>query len=150
MLSYKDLLDTTAKRLREAFPERPVYIEFCPQRFKRPSFLLELIRTGEEEGNLETVVRTVYLTITCFEETNDYYNTAVLQMIQTQETVQRLFRSGFLQVEDRAIKVKASAAGSNPNEAYIELTLEYFDDRTDGSPAYETMQELSVTIKKED
>ena len=135
--------------LVQEYPEDTVYIDLCPKDFDRPSFWIEAIRKTIDSVNKRTVKVTEYFSITCFDETDNYYNSDTVNLLTRQQQVLDMFRSGYLSVDDRAIKVKASAGGRNLAEAYIDIQFEYYDERSADEDTTLKMKEVITTIKEE-
>lgn len=131
MVKQKDILREINIILVKAFPKYAVYINNCPKDFERPSFLLELVRMSQRDVSRNTFEKTVYFTITCFTTIDERYHSDAEDIIELQENVLQLFAQGYVKVGDRAIKVQGSTGGIDTDRAYIDLQLEYFDNRTD-------------------
>lgn len=69
MTSASDILDAIAAVLAKAFPKRPIYVNFCPDDFKRPCFLIEFISSTQTAASYFVNELTVHFTVTCFEKT---------------------------------------------------------------------------------
>lgn len=117
--------------LVEIAPEYKVYPQRCPKDFKRPSFLIEYVRTSRRDMNKSTVEKTVYLKITCFVEKDAYYRSDTDELAEIQEKIMQAFTERHLTVNDRAIKMQSSTGGFEEDMAFIDLQCTYFDNRTD-------------------
>lgn len=85
-----------------------------------------------------------YFTITYFSEIDDYYNSDKVNLQRILIEVEKIFRRGYIEVESRAIKMKASNGGSNDNEIYIDLQLEYFEDKEEIQEEIELIQSIEL------
>ncbi|WP_313342518.1 DUF6838 family protein [Sedimentibacter sp.] len=145
ILNSIKIMDAINTLLVNKYPEYTVYIDLCPDDFDRPSFLIEQIRKNVDSVNKGTVKVTEYFSVTCFEDTGDYTTNLLIR----QQEVLDMFRSGYLNVEDRSIKAKANNGGKDFTEAYIDLQFEYYDDRSDDEDTTPKIKEVITTIKEE-
>ena len=145
MVKQNDIFTAINKLLVALYPNYTVYIQECEKDFDRPSFMIELMRISQIDVCRASVEKTVYCTITCFSTTDDYYRSNPEELTNLQDTILQKLQIGYLKVGDRAIKVKASAGGTDPDRAYIDLQFEYFDNRTD--EAEQAPLTTSVTTK---
>jgi hypothetical protein len=145
MVKQKDILQAINRMLIAVYPDYTIYIQDCPKDFDRPSFMIEFVRTNQIDVSRTTIEKTVYYTITCFTIIDEYYRSDPEELADLQETILQKLLIGYLLVGDRALKVKASTGGLDPDRAYIDLQLEYYDNRTD--EADQTPLATSVTTK---
>ena len=149
MVKQTDIFLSINKLLVEAFPNFVVYVQDCPKDFKRPSFLIEFVRLSQIDVCRQSVEKTIYLTITCFNEKDKYGRSDMEKLADIQDTVLQLFLKGYVMVEDRAIKVKSSAGGMDTDmAAYIYLQFEYFDNRTDEEDQTPLAASVNTRIKE--
>ena len=142
MIDFVKIQDEINKLLVKKYPNFTVYINKIPQDFERPSFAIEFIRNSLEEVNKGIIRETDYFTITYFAELDDYYNTDKFNLQNVLLNIQRVFRSGYIKIEDRAIKVKTSNGGSNDDEIYLDLQFEYYEDREEVKEQEEEIKEI--------
>lgn len=121
-----------------------IYRNRYPRDFDRPSFLIETVKFDIDASTRKTVSCVDYLTITCFVEVDENGNGADGALIAVQSDVMQLFRPGFIRVGDRALKVKASTGGADFDRSYVELQLEFYDDRTDEQDTAPLMEEFDI------
>lgn len=129
MIDFIKIQTEINKLLVKQYPEFTVYINKTPDEFERPSFLIEYINNSSEQVSCNTISESVYYTVTYYGPVDDFYNTDRLDLQSVLVNILKLFRKGFLAVEDRAINVKASSGGMNDNEIYMDLQFEYYEDR---------------------
>ena len=129
MVKLNDLFTSINKLLISLFRSHTVYTQSCPKDFKRPSFLIEYVKTTQSDVNRFTIEKTAYFTITGFTKIDSYYRSEPSELISMKENVLELFSDGYVQVGDRSIKVKSSSGGMDTDRIYIELQFEYFDER---------------------
>lgn len=131
MIATEDIATQINSLLVGKFPERTVYRNRYPRSFDRPSFLIETVKDATDAANRKTVRCVAFFTITCFVEVDEFENSVDGELIAVQDAVMQIFRPGFIRVGDRALKVKASTGGADFDRSYVDLQLEYFDDRSD-------------------
>lgn len=131
MLDLIKVRDQINILLVNRYPSLTVYINREPKDFERPSFLIEYITSNSDSISKDIIKEKLYYTITYFSEVDEYYNTDKLDLHSVLVEVLKIFRCGYIKIEDRSITVKASSGGSNDNEIYIDLELEYLEDRAE-------------------
>lgn len=148
MVKSVDIMDAINRELVKAWPKRTVYVDVCPVDFKRPSFWIQeaSIQTAPANANMLTI--TAYFTVTCIDEVDKYYHTKSRRLLADQQAVMDLFRGETIQVGDRILPIRASNGGRDNDMAFVDLQLEFVDERTDQEPQYETMGEVSVNMKE--
>jgi len=99
--------------------------------------------------NRRTIQETDYFTITCFDTTDDYSHSDTVQLLTLQNGVLDIFRNGYINVDDRSVKVRASSGGRNFDQAYIDLQFEYYDDRSDAIDDTPLINKVYTTVKEE-
>ncbi|QEY35929.1 hypothetical protein FL966_05875 [Caproiciproducens galactitolivorans] len=126
-----------------------VYLNRTPKDFERPSYLIEAISNELGSVNCRTVKQTVYLTITCFAVVDAFGNSDDGVLVNLQDGVLNLFRKGYLKVADRALEVQASTGGADFDRSYVDLQLEFYDDRSDETDTAPLMKEIEWNLKEE-
>ncbi|MBS6501883.1 MAG: hypothetical protein KH415_09660 [Clostridium sp.] len=146
MLDLIKIRDEINKLLVKKYPSLTVYINKVPKDFERPSFLIEYITSSQDQVNKNTLKEQLFYTITYFSTVDEYYNTDKLELHSVLVEVLKVFRVGYINIEDRAITIKASSGGSNENEIYIDLQLEYFENRIEEIEGIEEVGEIENNI----
>lgn len=149
MINFIKIQDKINELLVKLYPDFTVYINQVPQNFERPSFCIDFVSNTVDDNNKELVKEIDYFTITYFAEVNEYYNTDKFNLQNVLLGVLNIFRNGFIEVDDRAVKVKASKGGFNDNEVYIDLQFEYYDNRvekTEEEEEYEIMRKVYANV----
>lgn len=118
--------------------------------FTRPAFLLEYVTSTQEDGGLRVVRCTDYFALTLYVETDPYYDSDRGELVDAVSAVMSLFSRTHLLADGRALNLQASGAGSDENQAYIDLQTTYFEARETDEETYQTMDDVQVTIQKED
>lgn len=150
MVKTNDIMTAINEKIVESFPYT-VYVQRCPKDFVRPSFWIQHIRTSRRDVNRSTVEKTVYFTITCFTPLDEHFAVDPEELIELQEAIIQLFSAGYLNVGDRAIKIKSSSGGIDIDRAYVDLQFEFYDDRFDETDDAETapiMGDISLNLKE--
>ncbi len=141
-------MDEINRLIVSIYPEPTVYIDLVPKDFDRPSFLLQLIRVTQEPANAKTLTERAYYTITCFGSTDVYHHSNSVELLEIQQNIMNLFRSGYLQMENRAVEVKASNGGRDFDKAYVDLQFEYNEIRGKETELPK-MKEVLVAVEEE-
>lgn len=150
MLNSLKILEELNRLLVEKFPNcKAVYIDLVPQDFDRPSFLIEAVTSEQHTVNAGTVEQTDYFTITAFDVVGERYETSALRLMELQQEVLNLFREGFLRVDGRAPKIKASSGGRNYDRAFVDVQLTYTEQRLPDAPPLPTMETVITKIREE-
>ena len=132
MTTTQDILTALQSLVAAEIPElQRIYTDLVPKDFKRPSALLQAVRTDCDDANKKLVDITEYLLITVFDITDDYTHTSAAGLSALQTKILLLFRKGYITVQDRALRIKASTGGRDQDRAYIDLQLNYCDNRDD-------------------
>lgn len=137
------------KQLSTAFPGETVYIDLTPRDFDRPSNLVELTKIELDAlsmGMAAVAIRYQYK-ITTFCEVDQVHDSHLPALDLRAVLVMSMFGSGYLKVDDRALKVVSCVANTESYDAAeVTITLSLTVDRSEFSLAeiYETMRELTA------
>ena len=148
MTKTGDILDAINAVLVKAFPKRPVYVNFCPDDFTRPCFLIEFISSTQTAASYYVNELTVYFTITCYEKVNDYSISNQTDLISIQGKVLAAFSGGVLRVGDRYLKLITSAGGCDASCSFVDMQLSFFDDKLREKTQEELMEEIKISINE--
>lgn len=149
MIKPNDIIDAINRKLVEAFPDHTVYVNRCPVDCERPSFWIEYIRSQRTNVNFCTVLVEPVFSVQCFIDVDAYGNSDELELTDVQDKVIELFGDGYIRVGDRALTIYATPGGVDPDRSYVDLELEYFDDRALPAITEPDMQDVHVKIKEE-
>lgn len=149
MITAMDVLDAINLLLVKKYPDRIVYVQQCPKNFARPSFYLELIRQGTESANKGLLAESMYFMLTCFTSKDEYYNSDTLELIQMQNDILKLFRGGYLGVGDREIRIEASGGGTDKGEIYIDIQVDFAQERSEETEELLYMEDVDVKLREE-
>lgn len=150
-MNSNDIRAGLKKLLQNMNPVAAVYENNLPRGFVRPSYLIETIRTRRVKASAGLISIAVEMSITCFAQVDAFGNSPQTALVTMQDDVMALFDSGYLPVGERSPLVSASAAGINPGESYVDLTVQYSDEPKTKKEEYETMADVAITTTiKED
>lgn len=147
MITTAQIRDAINQLLVEKLQAETVYINRCPKDFKRPSFWLETVRRDTDDVNFSTIKVNVYFSITCFIGMDAYGNSDSMELTNVQDAVVNLFRSGYMKVGDRSLKVKANTAGYDNDRSYVDLQFEFFDDRGEIEETVPLAEEVETDLR---
>lgn len=129
MLSLQNIREAVGSLLGERFPGQNTYHNLVPQDFSRPSFLIEIGPTSISDVSCDLVEMEIALTVTCFVEVDEYYNSHVEELEARMMSVQELFCVGYLKVQNRALHVISNRGQCGFDYATVTVTFRYRDDR---------------------
>jgi len=151
MIGPNDFMTAIKAALSAQFPGETIYENRTPNKFSRPSNLVELlsIRLGGIRPNALTLLFTYK--ITDFVPVDDYYNSdTVLLDFRTMTIVGGVFGQGYLKVADRAPSVESVQTEHNFDYTVTTVTLSLTYDRSEFTPS-ETlpiMEQLQMIFKE--
>lgn len=103
MITNNDILDAIAALVEGAFPGEPLYRDFAPTDFQRPSNLLELTGgTFYPNFSCGTVELRPQVTLTTFVKVDPYHQQDTAELTRRQMLLVGLFLPGDVKVKDRA------------------------------------------------
>lgn len=127
MITNNDIADAVAALVAEKFPGEPVYRNYTPTGFQRPSNLVE-ISGGKIYPNFGcgTVELRPQITLTTFVEVDPYHQQDDQELTRRQMTLLGLFLPGYVKVKDRAPHVLDEGEMENGLDfAAVTVTLSY-------------------------
>lgn len=127
MITNNDIADAIAALVEKAFPGEPLYRDYTPTGFQRPSNLLELsggkFFPNAACGSVE--IRPQF-TLTTFVETDPYHQQENPELTRRQMILLGLFLPGYVKVKDRAPHVLDEGELENGLDyAAVTATLSY-------------------------
>lgn len=131
VITNNDISDAIAALVEQAFPGEPVYRDYTPADFQRPSNLVELsggkFYPNFSCGSVE--IRPIF-TLTTFVKVDPYHQQDDLELTRRQMLLLGLFLPGYVKVRDRAPHVLDEGELNNGLDfAGITVTLSYVLDR---------------------
>lgn len=151
-----DVTEAVVERLKEAFPGETVYTDLVPRDFERPSSMVELAGVSLDplSFGLSGVDLLYKVKITTFSTVDEVHASHLPVLDLRAMLVLGAFAAGYVQVKDRAPKVRSMEADTSFFDCVpVTLTLALTLDRADfvGPELYELMQnlEMQVRVKKE-
>lgn len=127
MITNNDIADAVAALVAEKFPGEPVYRDYTPTGFQRPSNLVE-ISGGKIYPNFGcgTVELRPQITLTTFTVVDPYHQQDDQELTRRQMTLLGLFLPGYVKVRDRAPHVLDEGEMENGLDfAAVTVTLSY-------------------------
>jgi hypothetical protein len=76
-----------------------------------------------------------------------YGNSDSMELTNVQDAVVNLFRSGYMKVGDRSLKVKVNTAGYDNDRSYVDLQFEFFDDRGEIEETVPLAEEVETDLR---
>lgn len=149
MLDTVQILTALENSMKSTFPGLKVLNRPERQGFKRAAVFIEHIRTSERGDNARLVDCTGYWLITLFPELDEYNDCDRAELLGMQDKALRALRCGHLAAGDRALSLQASTGGSDNDRAYIDIQLNYFDDRGDTADTEPLMSSVHYNIKEQ-
>ena len=149
MILICEIVDAVQREIRSAYPDAAQYIDQAPETPQMPGFVTQYIAMVTKDANRWHVNLTRYFTITCLAQPGQDDQPNATEHLQMQENVINRFGCGYLKVGDRALRAVASAGGREADKAFVDLQLEYLDDRGIDEEQREPMGEVSAIIKEE-
>ncbi len=148
MVTARDVMAGIQAAIASKFPAYSIYLQVCPKNITRPSFMIQYIKTNQRDVCRYTVEKTVDYKVTGFPAVNEFYCSDPNELSTLQEDTMQLFSNGFVSIGDRAIKVKSSTGGMDPDRVYLDLQFEYFDDRTDAEDSKPFITSVTTNIQE--
>lgn len=131
MITNNDIANAIAALVEQAFPGEPVYRDYTPANFERPSNLLEL-SGGKFYPNFGcgSVEIRPQFTLTTFVKVDPYHQQDDMELTRRQMLLLGLFLPGYIRVGDRAPHVLDEGELNNGLDyASVTVTLSYTLDR---------------------
>lgn len=141
-----DLMRAVAALLKTKWPDRTVYLDPCPAKFKRPSFTLLVTRAERADLNFCLVRWDVELALVVSGETDAYHLSSYEDMLADREAAAALFTAGYLTCGDRRPAVEAALDGQDRDEAYLLLTAAWTDARPGAEPEPGAAEHFSISV----
>ena len=145
MITQKKVYTALADALKDAFG-RPVYLDFCPQDFTRPCFVLEGMKWSRGTVNRHTVEEALSLTITCLGAVDSQGDSDQLELLTMLEELDALFRPGTFPVEGRAIRCESASGGSSYNQVQAAVSF-WWEELREEEPQLPTMETVHTQTK---
>lgn len=106
MITNNDILDAIVAMVMKTFPDEPVYRDYTPTDFKRPSNLVELSGgTFYPNFSCGSVELRPQITLTTFVKVDPYHQQDTTELALRQMRLMELFLPGYIRVKDRALHV---------------------------------------------
>lgn len=151
MITNQDITEAIAALVEQAFPGEPVYRDFAPTDFQRPSTLVELTG-GTYDPNIAcsiVEIRPVF-TLTAFVKVDAYHHQDTAPLTIRQMKLLGLFLPGYIKVKDRAPHVlDGGKLLSGLDYAGITVPLSYTLDRREFMELAQAEDMLKLQLRTE-
>ena len=151
MLTINDIADAIEELVKGAFPGEPVYRDYTPTGFQRPSTLVEA-SGGKYYPNFGcgSVELRPQFTLTTFAEVDAYHQQENPELTRRQMLLMGLFLPGYIKVKDRAPHVLDEMELENDlDAASIIVPFSYTLDRQDFMELQQQPDMLELHIRQE-
>ena len=151
MLTNNDIADAIAGLVEKAFPGEPVYRDYAPAGFQRPSNLVA-ISGGKFYPNFScgSVEIRPQFTLTTFVEVDTYHQQNDQELTRRQMTLMGLFLPGYIKVKGRAPHVLDEGEMENGLDfASLTVTLSYILDRQEFMDLQQFPDMLELHLRQE-
>lgn len=151
MITNNDIADAIAGLVEKAFPGEPVYRDYTPTGFQRPSNLVE-ISGGKFYPNFGCgqVEIQPQFTLTTFVEVDPYHQQNDMELGRRQMKLLGLFLPGYIKVKDRAPHVlDEGKMGNGLDFAALTVTLSYTLDRQEFMDLQQLPDMLELHLRQE-
>lgn len=151
MITNNDIADAIAALVEKAFPGEPVYRDYTPTGFQRPSNLVE-ISGGKFYPNFGCgqVDIQPQFTLTTFVEVDTYHQQNDMELGRRQMKLLGLFLPGYVKVKDRAPHVlDEGEMGNGLDFAALIVTLSYTLDRQEFMDLQQLPDMLELHLRQE-
>lgn len=122
-----DILSGIEAAVNRQWPDAPVYRDYKPKDFQRPSFLLEGGPiTAKEMGGSQRKV-TAQARLTCFTEVDAYGHSDTAELLETAESLMELFQGGYITIGERNPHVTEVTGDYGFDYAEVTAKLEFYE-----------------------
>lgn len=151
MITNNDIADAIAGLVEKAFPGEPVYRDYAPTGFQRPSNLVE-ISGGKFYPNFgcgQVELRPRFTLIT-FVEVDPYHQQDDMELTRRQMKLMGLFLPGYVKVKGRAPHVLDEGEMENGLDfAALIVTLSYVLDRQEFMEIQQLPDMMELHLRQE-
>ena len=151
MITPKDIQAAIVVRVEQQFPGEPVYEDLTPRDFARPSNLVALDGLDLDQGPAASTLTILYtFRLTTFSQVDEVHNSHFPVLDFRAMMLMSLFGQGYLQVGDRAPKVRKCTANTKPYdyaEVLVQIAQGYDRSEFESGQAYQIMEDLTLTTK---
>lgn len=151
MITNNDIADAIAGLVEKAFPGEPVYRDYAPTGFQRPSNLVEISggKFYPSFGCGQVELRSQF-TLTTFVEVDAYHQQNDMELTRRQMKLMGLFLPGYVKVKDRAPHVLDEGEMENGLDfAALTVTLSYVLDRQEFMEIQQLPDMLELHLRQE-
>lgn len=147
-----DILNGVEAAVTRQWPDAPVYRDYKPKDFQRPSFLLEGGPiTAKEMGGSQRQI-TAQVRLTCFTEVDAYGHSETAELLETVESLIELFQGGYISIGERNPHVIETTGDYGFDYAEMTAKLEFYeqsDFKRVADDPQALMEHFHTNLKKE-
>lgn len=151
MITNNDIADAIAGLVEKAFPGEPVYRDYAPTGFQRPSNLVEISggKFYPSFGCGQVEIQPKF-TLTTFAEVDSYHQSDDMALTRRLMKLMGLFLPGYVKVKDRAPHVLDEGEMENGLDfAALTVTLSYVLDRQEFMEIQQLPDMLELHLRQE-
>lgn len=137
-----DLIDAINLMLVEKFPKTKVYVTYSKKGFDRPSFFISYVSGKQDDLNRNAYTGNINIQVVYFSPLDDYMNVDLMAQNQEWDEIRSVFSSGYIKVGDRAAKIKELTGGPRDSEIYLNINIDFTQDRIFNTPDVPVAQEV--------
>lgn len=146
LLRTLDILDIIIERLARRWPDRPVYMDACPDGFAWPSYCLAVEKDEWTDANRFFVRHDVQMKLTIYDQIGEPADAFSRQPARERCEIMELLAPA-LQVGSRHLKLDLKALQSEEGENCVQINASWFDDRSETGKEAECPAADSYTLR---
>lgn len=124
-----------------------VYTMEVPRDFVRPCVLIVPVRQTRRDSTYRTQRITQAVTLCGYLPVDAYRRSSPVERAVMQDALLDLFVEGGMAVGDRYIKTTASSGGMDEESVYVDLTLEFDEDRARPMPGADAVGKINLRVE---
>lgn len=142
MITIMKIINAVNKMLYQAYPDSDFHIQEIPEGFKRPSFFIDLISDSSKDNNILLTDDKVNIQVVYFAPENEHKIRLKENQLEVYSNIKSLFKKGFVQVEDRAVKIENLEGAPRDNEVYLTIDFSFTEEKPQESQEYDLIGEI--------
>lgn len=144
MITVLKVINAVNKLLFGHYPECDFHIQNIPEGFKRPAFFIDLVTDSSKDNNTILTDEKISLQVVYFAPVDGHQIRQKENQLEAYSNMKALFKKGYIQVEDRALRITNLEGGPRDNEVYLTIDVAFADDRPQDSESYDTVGEVKL------
>lgn len=148
MLTVQQIMQGINIILVQLYPDRTVYVDVLPEKFKRPSFFLRPAGRKITSRTAAVVEVEQMVTVQCIDEVGDRYETETARLYGVTDTLTAAFlQRGALACGDRHLTADRVDVSRALDVADVTITVTYEDDRPAAPVTQPLMEDVTFGAK---